>query len=93
MFGQAALDVIAGLAAARGDNADAARFFGAVEAQAERSGLKRDSADAAFVLPLVDQARTALGAKTFDNARAEGGAWSVEQAIERAEACARAGRR
>ena len=46
--GQSALEVSAGLAGATQEWADAARFFGAAEAQAAQTGLHRDPADEAF---------------------------------------------
>ncbi len=51
------LDVAAGLAAASGDWARAARFFGAAEEGAAGSGVKRDPADEAFVATVVGRAR------------------------------------
>jgi len=50
------------MCAADGRHEPALQMFGAAEAQAERSGLKRDSADSAFLLPLIEQSQRALGA-------------------------------
>jgi tetratricopeptide (TPR) repeat protein len=82
--GQSALDVLAGMCAAVGDSELAERFFGAAEAQAERSGLRRDSADAAFLVPLIEQSRIALSAEACARAQAEGARWNYEEAIRRA---------
>jgi ferric-dicitrate binding protein FerR (iron transport regulator) len=60
-LGQSTLDILAGLCAADGRHDAALQMFGAAEAQAERSGLKRDSADNAFLLPLIEQSQQALG--------------------------------
>jgi predicted ATPase/class 3 adenylate cyclase len=81
---QAALDVMAGAAAALGDAPAAARFFGATEAEAERSGLRRDSADAAFLLPLMLRARSTLGDQQYESARAGGAQWGHDEAVRRA---------
>ena len=82
--GQAALDVSAGLCSVVQQHADAARFLGAAEAQSERSGLRRDSADEAFLRPLVERSRAALGDVVFAGAQAEGGVWTYGEAISRA---------
>ena len=81
---QAALDVSAGLLAALGRNASAARFFGAGEALADRSGIRRDAADAVFLLPLIERVQVELGASDFDRLRAEGAALNADTAIARA---------
>ena len=69
---QSVLEVAAGWAAARGDFERAARLFGAVEALAETTGLRRDPADEAFLLPLIGNARNALGANAFAALEAAG---------------------
>jgi tetratricopeptide (TPR) repeat protein len=86
LLGQGALDVAAGLCSATGKHRLALEFFGASEAQAERSGLRRDNADDAFLRPLIEQSRVALGDARAEEARREGGAWPCEEAIERASA-------
>jgi len=83
-LGQAVLDVMSGYCAALGLNEDSARFFGAAEAQADRSGLKRDSADAAFLLPRIEQGRASLGVDAFAAAQAEGAGWTYDVALQRA---------
>jgi predicted ATPase/class 3 adenylate cyclase len=84
LVGQSTLDVLAGLCAVTGAHEMAARLYGAAEAQAERSGLRRDSADAAFLLPLIEQSRRALGAEVSSCAQDEGAGWGYEEAIRRA---------
>ncbi len=79
--GLSALEVSAGLAALRRQYAQAARFFGAAEAQMGQTGLHRDPADAAFLAPLIATARQALGAAAFAAAETAGGALSYEQAV------------
>jgi len=81
--GLAALEVCAGLCAARADFENAARFFGVAEAQNEAAGLRRDAADDAFLSPLMDKARTALGAR-YRAAEHSGRALDYAQAIAQA---------
>ena len=69
---QAALDAAAGLACVEGDSEAAVRFFGAAEAQAMRSGVRRDMADAMFVEPKMARARAMMPAGRFEIARHEG---------------------
>jgi len=82
-LGQSTLDVLAGLCAAEGRHDAALRMFGAAEAQAERSGLKRGSADSAFLLPLIEQSRRALG-EAADQVLAEGRGLNYVEAVRRA---------
>jgi len=77
-----ALEVCAGLAASRGDGAQAATMFGAAEAFAARTGVKRDAADEAFLAPRIARARSALGAAAFEAAAREGGAMPLEGAAD-----------
>jgi len=78
---QSVLEVSAGWAAARGDFARAARVFGTVEALAETTGLRRDPADEAFLLPLIGKARDALGADTFATLETAGRSLGRDDAI------------
>ena len=78
---QSVLEVMAGWAAARGDFRRAARLFGAVEALAEATGLRRDPADEAFLLPLIGRARAALGAKDFAALESAGRSLGRDDAI------------
>ena len=82
--GQSTLDELAGLCAAAARPEAAMQLYGAAESQAERSGLRRDSADAAFLLPLIERARSALGAEVASRLQAEGAAWGYAEAIQRA---------
>jgi predicted TIM-barrel fold metal-dependent hydrolase len=83
--GLGALDVSAGYGAWREEWGRAARFFGVAQAQIVETGLQRDPTDEAFLLPLVERARSTLGPATFDAAEREGRAWS-EQGIDEARA-------
>jgi predicted ATPase/class 3 adenylate cyclase len=85
-LGQAALDVVAGLCAARADHRTALRFFGAAEAQAKRSGLRRDSADAAFLMPLIERSRNVLEARAAEVLEREGAGWTYDEALRQAAA-------
>jgi len=60
--GQSLLDVCAALAALRGQWSLCAEFYGAAEAQAERTAMRRDPADQQFIDRHLDAARAALGA-------------------------------
>ena len=70
---QSVLEVCAGLAAANQDATHAARFYGAAESRARRTGLRRDPADQAFLAPLMAQARERLGNDRFQREADEGG--------------------
>jgi len=83
-LGQCALDVSAGFGAWRQDWESAARFFGAAQAQVFATGVQRDPTDAAFLVPLIDGARAALGAPAFEKEEQAGRAWSYEQGIDEA---------
>jgi predicted ATPase len=82
--GQSVLDVSAGLAARLADWHRAARFFGAAQAQAEQTGLRRDPADEAFVAPLMAKVRQALGDVAFASHQLAGSALSYEKAVSEA---------
>ena len=83
-IGQCVLDVCAALAALRGEWARAARFFGAVEAQTAEGGYHRDPADKAFLAPLIEEARSTLGARQFDSDEAQGRTLAYDDAIDEA---------
>ncbi len=84
-LGESVFEVSAGLAVLLEQWKEAARFFGAAEAQAEATGLHRDPGDEAFLLPLVAKARNALGA-AFSQYEAAGRASSYEEAMAEARA-------
>jgi predicted ATPase/class 3 adenylate cyclase len=79
--GQCAIEVSAGLAATSAQWTLAARFFGAAENQAAQTGLRRDSADEAFLAPLIADVRGALGPEAFDDAERAGKALPFDQAM------------
>ena len=83
---QGALDVSAGFSASLNQFECAARFFGAAQGQALAIGLQRDPTDEAFLLPLIDRARAALGNAAFERAELSGRALSYEQGIDEARA-------
>ncbi len=82
---QSTLEVCAGLAASRDDWVQCLRFYGTADALARSTGLQRDPADQAFLLPRVDAARTALGAAAAAAAERAGGACAYPQALAAAE--------
>ena len=84
--GQSAIEVTAGMAAEQEFWERAARLFGAAEAQAVQTGLRRDAADEAFLAPLVARALNALGADSFVAEKIAGGRLSYEAAMLEAEA-------
>jgi predicted ATPase/class 3 adenylate cyclase len=69
---QSLIEVAAGLAAARGDAALAARLFGAAEVRATLTSIRRDANDDRFLQPLLAGARAALGEAGFAQAEAAG---------------------
>jgi hypothetical protein len=81
--GQSVLEVSAGLGAQNEDWKGAAIFFGAAEAQAAQTGLRRDPADEAFLAPLIGRARVALGAAEFSAAEAIGRALPYDVAMSK----------
>lgn len=83
---QSVLEVCAGLGALDGEFERAARLYGAVEAQTERTGLRRDPTDDAFLAPLIESARKALGAAAFAASEAAGRALPFEKATHDARA-------
>ncbi len=84
--GQSVLEVCAGLAAIIEDWEHAARFFGAAEAEAARTGIRRDPADEAFLAPRVQQARAAMGDEAFAALELQGRGLSYDQALAEAGA-------
>ena len=89
--GQCALDVSGGLASGRGEWEHAARFYGAAEAQAKQTGLRRDPADEAFIAPWIAKTRQALGDAAFDALKLAGESLSYETAISEARRWLEAG--
>jgi predicted ATPase/class 3 adenylate cyclase len=72
--GQGLLDVAAALAADARSWSEAARYFGAAEAQTEATGIRRDAADEAAVRPWRNATREALGVEAFERLFREGAA-------------------
>ena len=85
-IGQSVLEVSAGYAAARKEWEWAARFYGAAEAQAAATGLQRDPADEAFLMPRITQAREAVPSAVFAAAEDGGRSLSSEEAMSGARA-------
>ena len=79
--GQALLDTAAGVAAASGDWTFAARFFGAGDEEATRSGFKRDRADEAFLTEQMAKARAGLESEAFAASEAAGRARGYEATL------------
>jgi tetratricopeptide (TPR) repeat protein len=79
--GQSALEVAAGLGARCEEWQRATRLYGAAENQTAQTGLRRDPADEAFLAPLIEQTREALGATEFGAAEISGRALSYEEAL------------
>jgi tetratricopeptide (TPR) repeat protein len=84
--GQGALDVATGFAAWQGEHERAARWFGSAQAQMAQTGLQRDATDQAFLGPLVERSRAALGADVFAAAERDGAALGYDEAIEEVRA-------
>jgi len=78
---QATFDVATGLAVARQDALQAARWHGIAEKLMAETGLQRDPADHAFLAPLVEDVRGALGA-AFGDAALRGSRLSRDAAVE-----------
>lgn len=71
-LGQSTFDVCAGYAASLGEPKLAARLFALAQSQIVETGLQRDPADEAFLMPLIDRAREALGTPAFEAAQRAG---------------------
>ena len=84
--GQSVLEVSAGLATLRKEWQRAARYYGAAEALASETGLRRDPADEAFLTPLVAKARATFGAAPFAAADSGGRATSYDTIMAEARA-------
>src|SRR6185503_10418915 len=67
-----ALDVAVGLASLVEDWPRAARIYGAAQIELEQTGVRRETADEAFLAPIVTKARDALGEAAFAVAEADG---------------------
>lgn len=81
---QSALEVSVGLAARRQEWALAAELFGTAEALTLRTGLRRDGADEAFLGPLMEQTRAALGPERYAKIEESGRCLPLPDALSRA---------
>jgi len=81
---QSGLDVCAGLAVLLQDHAQAAKFYCAAEVLAVQTGIQRDPTDSAFLLPLIERAREALGDTQFAEAGLGGRALAYEEMLSQA---------
>ena len=84
--GLSVIEVSAGMSALCQEWERAAQFYGAAEAQTGNTGIHRDPADEAFLAPLVEKARNALGSDAFNAAELSGRALSYEKAMWEARA-------
>ena len=84
--GQILLQTCAGCLAAMQDWSHAARLYGASEAQREQEGTILARADEQYILPLMAQARQALGVAEFGLAFAEGRKLASAIALSEAQA-------
>jgi predicted ATPase len=84
--GLSAMEVSAGMGALCEDWERAAQFYGAAEAQNKNTGIHRDPADEAFLAPLIEKARSALGSDAFGRAEASGCALTYDEAMSKARA-------
>jgi tetratricopeptide (TPR) repeat protein len=81
---RSALEVCAALAAAHEHWLQAAQLFGVAEAQREQTTLRRDPADQAFLDPLMERARQALGNSKFASAEEKGRTLPLDAALAEA---------
>ena len=82
--GQSVIEVCAGLAATVQDWERAARLYGAAEAEAALTGIRRDTADEGFLIPRIERARVALGPEAFATLEARGRELTYDEALEEA---------
>ena len=82
--GQVVVAIVGALAACERDWRRAARFHGAAESQRNKMGSTLEPLDEAFLLPMIEKTRGALGAPLFAEAEAAGYALSYEEALEEA---------
>jgi predicted ATPase len=89
---QSLLDVLAGLCVAQGRWADAAALFGAAQALADETGIRREAEDDAFLQPLLARSLQALGDGAFGEAERQGRRFEAETRSAAIEAALRADR-
>ena len=83
---QSVLEVCSALAAQREQWTQAARFYGAAEAQIESTGMQRDPTDEAFLQPFIAKSRDAIGAASFTTASGAGRALPLAEALSETRA-------
>ena len=79
--GQSVLEATAGLAALSQEWETCARLYGAAEAEAARTGLRRDPADDVFLARRIEAARAAMGVDSFSRAEAGGRLLAYDEAV------------
>jgi ATP/maltotriose-dependent transcriptional regulator MalT len=79
---QSVLEVSAGVARLQGELERVARYYGAAETQVHITGIHRDPADEAFLVPVIAQTRAVLGTARFDAEEASGRALPFQNVIE-----------
>jgi predicted ATPase/class 3 adenylate cyclase len=82
--GQSALDATAAWCALRNQWAAAAQYYGVSEAQAKRSGSRRDAVDDAFLAPFMARVRASIDEARYRDALSKGEQTPYEQALESA---------
>lgn len=75
------MEVCAGLAASLEQWALTPRFDGAADIHTVQMGRRRDLPDVAFLAPLIERAKSALGAAKYDAALTAGRALSYDEAV------------
>jgi predicted ATPase/DNA-binding winged helix-turn-helix (wHTH) protein len=75
------MEVCAGLAASLQQWPLTPRFDGAADIHTVQMGRRRDAPDAAFLAPLVERAKHAMGPTDFEEARISGRALSYDEAV------------
>lgn len=88
-----AVEACAAYMAAVKDWPNAARLYGAAEAERKRMGEVRDRADVQFIAPLVDLVRAAIGETEYLRVYAEGGRLDLTGALSEAQDWLSAGSR
>ena len=75
------MEVCAGLAASLEQWALTPRFDGAADIHTLQMGRRRDLPDVAFLAPLIERAKSALGAAKYDAVLTAGRALSYDEAV------------
>ena len=83
---QSALDLCAAIACRENDWPRAVRYLATSDAQATRSGVRRDLADTMFLEPKMSRARAMLTMSAYETARGEGNEMPLFAALDEARA-------